>query len=572
LLLATAGRAAAACDEPGLRAAYERLRAEVDACRPVPALSLADSLLLAMEDRQATDCERYRWIHYEKGETLEFLQRFEDALATYYPLATAAEADEQWALLAETHISIARTHEAIGRPADCRRHLHLARELIGAHGLDTLLARFAVRNASYHRLYDQPDSARYYAALAIEYGRRFGVQRAEVDGHLLAGMLALSDEAAIGHLRAATRLFLDRGDYNGAAYQAHNIARRYLQLGEPGRAHRQLDTAFLYAHGMPADYPGYHGVLETLYALRSQAFEAEGLIDSAYASLRHSIAAGALARTEVDQALVSQQEIAFNIAKEQEKLAFERQRARNLRWGLALVAALLAVLAGVALSNVRRKRYIARQKDELSAKNDELSRSFEQQSLLLSEIHHRVKNNLQLVVSLFTLKGQKATGDGLEQQLTDMADKVYSIGLIHEQLYRAGAYEEVHLPTYFGELARHFQSIQRGGRPLAIALDIAELALNLETVMPLGIICAELFSNSMKYGCRPDGPLRIQLSVTAAGDQYRLCYRDNGPGYPDGALLLDHDSLGGMLVYSMTRQLQGEAATGNEDGAVFTLV
>ena len=193
------------------------------------------------------------------------------------------------------------------------------------------------------------------------------------------------------------------------------------------------------------------------------------------------------------------------------------------------------------------------------------------QSLLISEVHHRVKNNLQLVMSLLTLKGRKIPEAHVQVHFDDLASKVNSIALIHEHLYRAEAFDQVNLRDYLRELSNHFQALQHDPQPFAIHLEAEALLLNLETVLPLGIIVAELISNSLKYARLPDEPLTLSISVQQQQYQYFFRYQDNGPGYPGGTLTPKPDSMGGMLISSMVRQLLAESRTHNAEGAVFTL-
>ncbi|MCB0640159.1 MAG: hypothetical protein KDC44_00905, partial [Phaeodactylibacter sp.] len=147
------------CDAPELRLRYAALYKSVDAYKPNYALSLADSLLEQLNDLSLADCPLQGWIRFEKGEAFEHLWQYEDALQIYYPLVQEALAAKRWKLAAQTYISMARTHETIERSDDCRRSLQAAWELINQHKLDTVFARYAVRNASYHRWYADRDSA-----------------------------------------------------------------------------------------------------------------------------------------------------------------------------------------------------------------------------------------------------------------------------------------------------------------------------------------------------------------------------------------------------------------------------
>lgn len=559
------------CEHPDLVRPYEDLKESIAATRPIYALELADSILHIMDTKGLTQCQLYQLVRFNKGAALELIRQSEEALSLYYDIVRAAEKAGYWELAAQTYISIGRTHEDIGRPEDCLRNLKAARAIIEFHQLPEAMARFAIRYASYHRIYDNKDSATVYARRAIDYGKRYNVKRSELDGHLLLGLLANNKDSSIFHHQAAVDICLKRKDYSGAAYQELNIARRYLNGGELKKAMMHLDTGIYYGDQISEDYFREVNVHQLLFDLKRILYERQGSIDSAYQYLIKSRALERKVNYQINQQEITQKEIAFALEKEQEKLNYEKQRGVYFFWGLIALAVLLSILALALFNNERKKQFISRQKDLITIKNEKLNESLRRQSLLLSEVHHRVKNNLQLVISLLTLKSYGAPETGVQLHLDDLSNKVYSIGLIHEQLYRSGEFEKIDLEDYFGGLASYFRNLQSEETPFSIQLKTETLQLNLETVLPLGIICTELLSNSLKYARLPGQQLNIDLSVGKEQDQYLLQYRDNGPGYPSGQLKRKENSLGGLLINSMVRQLRGKSATSNHDGAIFTL-
>ena len=560
------------CDSEELRSSYEELYTKVDAVLPIAAIKIADSLLLLLDESKNSQCSLYYWIQYEKGEAFEFLGQHEEALVLYYKVVKNAEADQDWALAAQAYISIARNHETLGRGTDCLRNLNAARDLINKYDLKAIFARFAVRFSSYCRFYADQDSAIHYARLAIEYGKEYQVLRSELDGNLLLGLLLTDTDLAIYHHQEAVNISLRRNDMVGASSQKLNIAKHYFDAGEYERSMKELDTAFLYANRGPEEFNQQTQIYASCYDLRRQYFEKQNMMDSAYYYLERTLETEQQANLQINQETISQQEMAFAIEREQEKLDFEKQQSKNLRNGLIAMGILLAILVAVLINNERKKRLIARQKDLITTQNEDLDESLRRQNLLLSEINHRVKNNLQLIVSLLTLQGQKKPQLAAQFNLDELSNKVYSIALIHEQLYRSGEFEKIYLQDYFNELGNHFNALQSKDNPFILDFKIAPITINLETVLPIGIICSELISNSLKYAQSSDVLLEIQLSLAQESNQYKLDFKDNGPGYPTGKLEYSSESMGGMLIYSMVRQLQAKSNSYNQDGAVFSFV
>lgn len=368
LLFSWSTLAGSDCNLPELEASYKQLWQLVDAFETSTALPLADSLIQEMEEMGQSDCLLYWWIKYEKGEILEICNKNEEALSLYYEVVRNAEQARKWELVAETYISIARIHEAIGRQEDCLRNLTIARQIIQKHQLNAVSSRYAIRYASYHRIYDNRDSARIYATKAVVSGKQYGVQRSELDGHLLMGIVTDNIDESIYHFEEAVKISLDRKSYFSAALQQLNITDRYLKTGNLEKADSSLNLSYAFAKNIPENYPGYYTAYSRLHNSKRILFEQLGMIDSAYFYFRKSIEAGKLSSPLINQDAISQQETAFAIEKEQDKLRFEKQRSFYMRWGLLLMGLLLIAMAAGHFNNERKKRFIAKQTDLISKK------------------------------------------------------------------------------------------------------------------------------------------------------------------------------------------------------------
>ncbi|MEO0787826.1 MAG: sensor histidine kinase [Bacteroidota bacterium] len=576
LLIAGSPTYAQSCDEEelskGLRVVTEAGNADLGEL----AIARADSILAAFPQKRGAVCSTRLEILFQKGNALELANLMEDALILYYDLVRSARAGELWQLSAETYLSIARTHEVLGRPENCLRYLNEARNLIKQHDLKGTYSRFGVRYASYHRIYDNRDSAKYYARIGVEYGKLYQRERSELDGNLLMGILSDTTTEASTFFQAAAAIYKERGSYDGIATQYNNLASRFLMVREIDSAKFWSDSAFFYASQFEPSTPEQYYTMSRLYDLRRMIYYRNGNIDSAYRYLDLSRVAERQSNTIRSQENIDERETAFAIEQEQQKLALVRERERLLRIGLILGVAVSALLALLLINNYRRRRQISQQSSLIANQNIELSASINRQKTLLHEIHHRVKNNLQLIISMLVLQGRQSDVANTRIQLEQMSNRVRSISLIHEQLYQTKDLEDLHLPTYFDRLANHFSSLPSDNKQFVFKQDIPDIKLNLETTMPLGLICAELMGNSIKYAHTKDGePLTLWLSVVQQkpkdthGKTYLLTYRDNGPGYPEGSLLKQTSSMGSILISSMLRQLQAIGESYNDQGAVF---
>jgi len=198
-----------------------------------------------------------------------------------------------------------------------------------------------------------------------------------------------------------------------------------------------------------------------------------------------------------------------------------------------------------------------------------------EKEVLLKEIYHRVKNNLQVVSSLLNMQSRRAASLDTKRLLDDSASRVASIALVHEQLYRAENLSSIELREYIGRLARSLTSVNR---PLSMRVDLRvevdEIFMGIESAIPLGLVVNELVSNAYRHAYpagADEGVILVRMSRLAGGC-LRLEIRDDGRGLPVGFDPSRDGGLGLQLVLALTGQLGGELTfdTGR-GGACFDL-
>ncbi|MBL0210983.1 MAG: PAS domain S-box protein [Holophagaceae bacterium] len=203
-----------------------------------------------------------------------------------------------------------------------------------------------------------------------------------------------------------------------------------------------------------------------------------------------------------------------------------------------------------------------------------LRASLREKESLLKEVHHRVKNNLQVITSLLRLEAGRSTQPDTKSVLKDMQNRIRSMALLHESLYRAENLEQVNLPDYITQVTTHLyrsMAVERG--KIQLHLDLAPMSIALEQAVPCGLLVNELVSNCLKHGF-PDGrsgEIRIELQAGSGGPQVRLRVSDTGVGLPPDFEEKRACSLGMQLVADLARQLKGQLEIGGGPGvgAVF---
>jgi two-component sensor histidine kinase len=204
------------------------------------------------------------------------------------------------------------------------------------------------------------------------------------------------------------------------------------------------------------------------------------------------------------------------------------------------------------------------------------------------EIHHRIKNNLQVISSLLDLQAEKFNGkkniedSQILEAFRESQNRVISMALIHEELYKGDRFDTINFSRYINELADNLLSTYSvGNNGIILSTDIEEdIFFDMDTSVPLGIVINELISNSLKHAFpfRDSGEIQIKLhreenekceNEDCKSTSYVLSVSDNGVGIPENLEIEDLDSLGIQLVTTLVDQLDGELELRRNNGSEF---
>ena len=211
---------------------------------------------------------------------------------------------------------------------------------------------------------------------------------------------------------------------------------------------------------------------------------------------------------------------------------------------------------------------------ENKAAQKELANSLEEKELLLKEVHHRVKNNMQVISSLLNIQAETVNDDIFSGLLGESQQRIKSMSLIHENLYQSDNLLEIDFEDYINMLANSLHRFYRLP-DMIVSLDIQvfNVALDIETAVPCGLIINELISNAFKHAFKGKaGKGRISILFNQTETEYILRISDDGNGLPDGFSLDTQSSMGTEIVVILTHQIDGEITFCNENGASFQIV
>jgi len=213
---------------------------------------------------------------------------------------------------------------------------------------------------------------------------------------------------------------------------------------------------------------------------------------------------------------------------------------------------------------------------EIREANAQLAGSLKEKTVLLQEIHHRVKNNLQVIASIINLQAIKIHDDRTRDLFSTLQTRIHSMSAIHEALYNSKSLSHINFADYINHMIRSLMTIY-GVSPghMTVELKTEDLELGIDQAVPCGLIINELVTNIMKYAF-PDetkkGTLRIEFTKDPVNLRYTLVVSDNGVGLPSDFEQRKSESLGMSLVEALTSQLGGELTMSAVEGAEFRIV
>ncbi len=276
--------------------------------------------------------------------------------------------------------------------------------------------------------------------------------------------------------------------------------------------------------------------------------------------------------------LVLEVEQQFQQYKKDNEIALlkkDKTLGKTQRNGALIVAVLLAIAAFLFYNRFRLKKKTS---DALAVKNTEIEKQKEviQSSLgeketLLREIHHRVKNNLQIISSLLNIQSSHIQDENVLSSIQEGQSRVQAMSLIHQNLYQSEHLNNVDIQNYIQQLVAYLSEMFAGqSKDIKVTVDAPGINFDIDTAIPLGLIINELVSNAYKYAFDKHGKGNINISIKPkSGDDYVLEIRDDGKGLPADVNPEKSSSLGLKLVKILSRQLRGTFNSRTDKGAVF---
>ncbi len=251
----------------------------------------------------------------------------------------------------------------------------------------------------------------------------------------------------------------------------------------------------------------------------------------------------------------------LNSSNEIQILQLEKKNRQLIYSGIGLLTAFLAVYGFYLAYRTKNKA-----NESLHLKNNQLQDALQNNKMLIKEIHHRVKNNLQVISALLTLQSSHLKDVRAKEALKEGQDRVQSMALIHKDLYQHDNLKGVNTKDYLEQLIGNlFQSYRIDEGDIKLKMQIEPIILDVDTMIPMGLMINELISNALKHAFNNNLNNLLSISLREKSDILHLTIKDNGSGVEDIELMKEQ-SFGYSLIQSFARKLDAQLNITNDDG------
>jgi two-component sensor histidine kinase len=261
------------------------------------------------------------------------------------------------------------------------------------------------------------------------------------------------------------------------------------------------------------------------------------------------------------------------ILDQDKTLAANENEINNFYIVSLILSVSLIFLAILYFQLIKARKNISLKTKELEVKNKEIEQALHVKAFLFKELHHRVKNNLQLIIGMMKLQGIYYSDKGEDKEfLEEMEKRITAISFVHHQLYQEGQEEWIQLQPYLEELADNLiQGLGDSEYEIELVLDLENVKIPISLAVPLGLITNEILVNSIKHGFKnnPENPkITITLKPTNS-ESWKFEIRDNGIGFPKDFIPESSRSMGMKVISLLAKQIGAEMKCYTQSGAVW---
>jgi two-component sensor histidine kinase len=371
-------------------------------------------------------------------------------------------------------------------------------------------------------------------------------------------------------------------DTLNAAVSEIELARCYLNLNQAQLCKKYLDNANAKLQRIE-DYKSKLNIIKqyAVYYDKIGAYRQSIDFYNRYINFKDSIDYKENLKELISSQVASQVAEKENLIVESQKNIREKnsevskqKTIRNALLFCGLILVIVMVFISYQLKQTKTQKQLLEIKNkQIETRNEIINKSLSEKDLLIKEVHHRVKNNLQIISSLLKLQSAKTANLEIQNSLGEAQDRINSMALLHQLLYRNNQMTSLLFNEYLESLINQISgSFSLTKKNITVESHLIELELDLDTAIPLGLITNELMSNAYKHAFNgKEGIIKVELSKLVK-NTYQLKVSDNGQGLAADFDLMSSDSLGLDIVAILSEQINAELKIYNDNGAHFEIV
>ncbi|MDR6967701.1 two-component sensor histidine kinase [Flavobacterium arsenatis] len=372
-------------------------------------------------------------------------------------------------------------------------------------------------------------------------------------------------------------------DNAGIANSHINIGYCYFKKGDAQKAISNINTGLAIAKkvGLLQWQNDAYQYLSEIYNSQSNyklAYENQVLFKKINDSLFNTDKEKKITQMQMQYDFDKIQDKEQQVQKEKvQKLNQETDKQRTIKYAVMIAFLFMCLLTfGIFFNlkkNQKQKSIIAEQKQTVEKQNEVIQQSLTEKETLLREIHHRVKNNLQIISSLLNIQSQHIVDENVLSSIQEGQSRVQAMSLIHQNLYQSEHLSNVDIENYLRELMVYLSEMFVGeSKSIDVEVEASNIQFDIDTAIPLGLIVNELVSNAYKYAFDKRNSGRIKVKITSLNEvDYELDVNDDGTGLPTDFDPKKSKSLGLKLVGILSRQLRGTMSFNSDNGTSFVV-
>lgn len=354
----------------------------------------------------------------------------------------------------------------------------------------------------------------------------------------------------------------------------YSLQHTYLRISDHFHLKKQLDSSLYYAN-LSASVQGVDSSWANMWIVKANIYKDLGDFKSASDMYERGLDMATKDFLYRNQEQLSGYEATLKTKEKELQIEVEMKKRSKILWTLWGILILFLVVLYAFTIQRRARRLLTAQNIMIESQKQQLEKSLDEKNILIKEIHHRVKNNLEVISSLLELQSNSSNDLKAKSALEAGQIRVQSIALIHHKLYHSESLAKIAFKEFIEDLYNQICKVfLREDANIMFKVSGDDLILEMDVAVPIGLILNELMTNSFKYAVKKGIQNTILIQLVPIPDQsswYKLVYKDNGPGLPEGLNIEKSTSLGMKVILLLTKQLGGKLNYYFDHGSVFEI-